>query len=146
MTWDWPGSRWCDVRDWIPAGVGPCVLLNERTGRVIASRVDLAITRGTRRTGLLGRQGLDATEALVLAPCIAIHTAFMRFPIDVVFVDRRGRALRVVGSLKPWRAAMAPLASAVIELRAEAAGGAVEPGDALCLLRAPAPREPDGAR
>lgn len=96
-------------------------ILNTDSGSVVASAVEIAGTRASRRKGLLGRDHLDAASALVLAPCFAVHTAFMRFPIDVVFVDCRGVVLRVVRRLAPWRMAAAWGAHAVIEL----AGGAI---------------------
>jgi uncharacterized membrane protein (UPF0127 family) len=94
------------------------LLMNERTGQLVASHVELAATRATRRKGLLGRRGLDAQRALVLAPCCSIHTAFMKFPIDVVFVDRQGRVVRFVREMKPWSAAIAMRAHAAIEFAA----------------------------
>lgn len=96
------------------------MLINERTGGVVASDVEVADTRSTRRRGLLGRDRLDAGAALVLSPCFAVHTAFMRFAIDVVFVDRGGRVVRVVRNLAPWRIATAWGAHSVIELSAGA--------------------------
>ena len=93
-------------------------LVNARTHETIASAVTLAVTRSERRRGLLGRGAFDRSEALVLSPCWAIHTMFMRFAIDVVFVDREGRAVRLVHSLAPWRMAAAPRAHATIELPA----------------------------
>jgi uncharacterized protein len=94
------------------------LLLNERTGELVASDVELASTRETRRKGLLGRDSLDAKAALVLAPCCSIHTAFMRFPIDVAFVDRDGRVIRFVRDLKPWNIAVSLRARAAIEFAA----------------------------
>jgi uncharacterized protein len=94
------------------------LLVNRRSDETIASDVRLAVTRAERRRGLLGRDSLDRTAALVLSPCWSIHTMFMRFPIDVVFVDRGGRAVRIVKDLAPWRIAMAPRAHAAIELAA----------------------------
>ena len=93
-------------------------LIHDRTDAVIASAVELALSRKARRTGLLGRAAMDPGAALVLAPCCAVHTAFMRFPIDVLFMDRTGRAMRVIHGLKPWRAAASPQAYAVVELPA----------------------------
>ena len=61
-------------------------------GPVAWRRRSSAPSRGERRRGLLGRDGLRPSAALDLAPCSSIHTAFMRFAIDVVFVDRDGRA------------------------------------------------------
>lgn len=94
------------------------LLLNERTGHLIASDVELASTRESRRKGLLGRNSLDVEAALVLAPCCSIHTAFMRFPIDVAFVDRDGRVIRFVRDLKPWKIAISLRARAAIEFAA----------------------------
>ncbi len=114
----------------------PMTLINERTGRTVADVVEVAVTRKTRRQGLLGRTGLAPFSALVLAPCAAVHTAFMRFAIDVVFVDRDGRALHVVSHLAPWRAAMSLFAHAVIEMPAGTLGiRDVAVGDALYLAR-----------
>ena len=105
--------------EWLPApGAQALELVHERTGRVIASRIELAVTRQTRRVGLLGRSSLEPAAALVLAPCCMIHTAFMRFSIDVLFIDRQGLALRVVHGLTPWRAAGSLRAYAAIEMAA----------------------------
>jgi hypothetical protein len=91
-------------------------IINGRTTAVLARVVELADTRRARRRGLLGRTRLDKSAALVLSPCFAIHTAFMRFPIDVVFVDRYGFVKKVVRNLGPWRIAVAPGANRAIEL------------------------------
>jgi uncharacterized membrane protein (UPF0127 family) len=93
-------------------------LVNERTQTVLATQIELATTRRSRRVGLLGRTSLDATAALVLAPCFMVHTAFMRFAIDVLFVSRDGRALRVAHAIKPWRAVGSTRAYAAIEFSA----------------------------
>lgn len=69
-------------------------------GRVVAE-VELATSPWSRARGLLGRRGLPPGHALWLAPCRSIHTVGMRFPIDVVFLDREGRALKVFEAL-PW--------------------------------------------
>ena len=96
------------------------VLVHRQTSQTISSLVEVAATRRTRRRGLLGRKTMDASEALIIAPCFAIHTAFMQFAIDVVFIDSRGRVLKIVRELPPWRMAIAPRAHAVIELAAGA--------------------------
>lgn len=109
-------------------------LINDRTHHVVAAAVELALTRHARRRGLLGRGRLDADAAMLIAPCIAVHTAFLRFPIDVVFVDRAGRAVQIAHELRPWRIAASVRAHAVIELaagRLRASG--VEIGDRLYL-------------
>jgi len=79
-------------------------------------RIELAHDSATRRRGLLGREGLTDDAVMIIAPCSAIHTLFMRFTIDVVFVDREGRVLKLCRHLKPWRAAMAISAFVALEL------------------------------
>jgi len=94
----------------------PSALLNERTRTRLALDVQLACTRASRRRGLLGHDTLPPMTGLMLSPCFAIHTAFMRFPIDVVFIDGDGRAVRIIRNLRPWRIAVSSIARAVIEL------------------------------
>ena len=71
-----------------------------------------------RRKGLLGREVFETSSALIIAPCFSIHTMFMRFDIDAVFVDDDGRAVKVVQGMAPWRIAVQPFAHAVVELPA----------------------------
>ena len=87
-----------------------------------------------RMRGLMGRRGLPAGEGLLLSPAPAIHTAFMRFPIDALFLDRDLRVLHIVEQLGPWRMASKSRAHAVLELCAgESARRKVEVGDRLEL-------------
>jgi uncharacterized membrane protein (UPF0127 family) len=98
--------------------VNDVALVNQRTGARIATAVECAVTRASRRRGLLGRDGLGPSCAMLLEPCAAVHTAFMRFPIDVVFVDRLGYTVKIVRNLGPWRIAVAARAHAVVEMAA----------------------------
>ena len=102
---------------------------------------DLADRPLRRMRGLLGRRGLPAGEGLLLSPAPAIHTAFMRFPIDALFLDRDLRVLHIVEQLPPWRMASKSHAHAVLELCAgESARCNVEVGDLLELReRKPVP-------
>lgn len=102
----------------VAEGGPPLMLVHRQTSQTISRSVEVAATRRTRRRGLLGRSAMLPSEALILAPCCAIHTAFMRFAIDVIFVDARGQVLKIVRELPPWRMAVAPRAHAVIELAA----------------------------
>jgi uncharacterized membrane protein (UPF0127 family) len=95
-------------------------LWNCRTGQPVATRLVAAFDSTARRHGLLGRSGLMDGEGLVLAPCSSVHTAFMRFPIDVAFLDRHGRVLRVAADVAPWRIRFRWRAFAVVELAAGA--------------------------
>ena len=71
-----------------------------------------------RRTGLLDRDRLPDGHALVIGPCNAIHTFFMKFSIDVAFVRRDGEIVKVRSHVAPWRVAACLRAYAVIELPA----------------------------
>ena len=79
-------------------------LINSTRGAVLAEHVERAGTIRDRLRGLLGRSVLPEGRALAIAPCNAVHTFFMKFPIDAVFLDRRGRVVRTVPELPPWRA------------------------------------------
>jgi uncharacterized membrane protein (UPF0127 family) len=97
------------------------VLRNLTRGTVLAARVEEATRPLSRLKGLLGRAQLAEGEALLIAPCTSIHTFFMRFPIDVIFLDGDGRALRALEDLGPWRATrIYPHAACAIELPAGA--------------------------
>ena len=98
-------------------------LVNAETGTHVAGRVTAAVDSASRNRGLLGRHGLD-DEALVIAPCNAVHTFFMKFAIDVLFVDKQGRVTRVVHGVRPWRITGALRAFATIELAAGTAARA----------------------
>ncbi|MCX5709650.1 MAG: DUF192 domain-containing protein [Candidatus Omnitrophica bacterium] len=70
-----------------------------------------------RVKGLLGRKEFPAGEALILRPCNSIHTFFMRFPIDLLFMDKNNYVVGVVPALKPARLSKVFLrAACVIEL------------------------------
>jgi len=101
-------------------------------GRTVCERCARAESPFQRMRGLLGRRALDPGEGILLRPAGSIHTAFMRFAIDVVFVDGEGTVVRVVDSIPPWRAAGAKGAKAVVELPAGAARG-LRPGQQLVL-------------
>jgi uncharacterized membrane protein (UPF0127 family) len=79
-------------------------LIVERSGAVVAARIEVAETFWTRLVGLLGRAWLDPDAGLLIEPCNSVHTFFMRFPIDVAFLDRDGVVVRAIANLKPWRA------------------------------------------
>ncbi|WP_330832693.1 DUF192 domain-containing protein [Piscinibacter sp.] len=71
----------------------------------------------SRLAGLLARPELRKGEALYLQPCRGVHTFFLSYDIDVVFLDGEQRVIQVVADLKPWRTAMCPRAQAALELR-----------------------------
>ena len=63
-------------------------LRNAQTGARLADRIETAFDSATRNQGLLGRDAFATGSALVLAPCTSVHTWFMRFPIDVLFMTK----------------------------------------------------------
>jgi uncharacterized protein len=104
------------------------------TGRTLAHTLHAAFDSASRKTGLLGRDAWPAGEALVIAPCQAVHTVGMQFPIDVLFVRRDGTVEKVKVAVPPWRMTGSWRAFAVIEMAAgtiEACGCEVSPGDRL---------------
>ena len=116
------------------ASSGSHLLENTRNGRVVANHLMTAFDSASRRKGLLGQPSLPEKSALLIAPSNGIHTCFMRFPIDVAFVARDGRVVKVRAALPAWRMALALRAYAVIELPAGAlAASDTLPGDLLAI-------------
>lgn len=79
---------------------------NVSKGTELATAADAAATFRSRFVGLLGRSELRPGEGLLLQPCGAVHTAFMRFPIDVVYLDAALRVIKIA-MLVPFRASVA---------------------------------------
>ena len=110
----------------------PQVALANDEGTVVCEHCLLAETMFARLRGLLGRSGLSSGEGMLLRPAASIHTAFMRFPIDAVFLDRENRVVKVAAELAPWRAAACRGSRTVLELPAgEAARQGLRPGVSL---------------
>jgi uncharacterized membrane protein (UPF0127 family) len=76
---------------------------NLTRGTSVAERCRVAHTLGERTVGLLATPVLSAGEGLLIERTQSIHMFFMRYPIDVVFVDRDGQVTQTVGRLRPWR-------------------------------------------
>jgi len=113
-------------------------LRNVRNGQLVAHTVIPAFDSSARRKGLLGRDSFPEGSAMIIAPTNAIHTFWMRFAIDVVFVRRNGAVVKVQERLAPWRAAVGATAYAVIELPAGALRHVdVRVGDVLALALSP---------
>lgn len=111
---------------------GRFVAVNATRGAVLADKVERADDAASRSKGLLGRDGLGPGEALWIVPCPMIHTFFMRFAIDVLFLDRALTVRRVIEDMKPWR--LSPwvfTARSVLELPGGSLRGSVRVGDRL---------------
>jgi uncharacterized membrane protein (UPF0127 family) len=116
------------------------IAVHAESGRTLAARVAKADDAASRSKGLLGRESLGADEGLWilqpplawLVPCPTIHTFFMKFPIDVVFLDGGLRARRVIENMKPWRLSPWVLAAhSILELKGGVLNGSVRAGDRL---------------
>jgi uncharacterized protein len=97
-------------------------VLRRPDGTLACERCVVAETAPTRMRGLLGRDGLDDHEGLLIRPTNSVHMFFMRFAIDVVFLDRDLVVRKVVEALRPWRMAGCRGARAALELPAGSAG------------------------
>jgi uncharacterized protein len=117
----------------------PYELVDSEVGSLIAAVVEPALDSKSRRRGLLGRSTLPEHHALVIAPCNAVHTIGMQFPIDVIFVASDGLVVKIVERLGAWRMAGALRASVTVELAAGMVRRTrVSVGDRLLIQRAPA--------
>lgn len=109
------------LRDWFaprpPAAAAPPLqALNLTRGTVLATRLEIAGTGNSRRKGLLGRDTLPRGEGLWIVPCESVHTFFMRFAIDLVYLDRNRRVRKVRSEVGPWRVSACFTAHSVLEL------------------------------
>ena len=108
----------------------------------LSPSVETADTFLRRLRGLMFRAELPAGGGLLIRPAGSVHTCFMRFAIDVVFLDRELRVVRVAEAVRPWRLALARGARAVLELPAgEAADRGIVAGSVLTLAT---PERTDG--
>jgi uncharacterized membrane protein (UPF0127 family) len=107
---------------------------NTTRGTMLADRADIADTSAKRRTGLLKHSGLAPGEGLWIVPCEGVHTFFMKFPIDVVFLNRKRTVLKIRPNMGRRRIALSLRAHSVLELPAgRLAETATQAGDVLEL-------------
>jgi len=103
-------------------------------GTVVCERCERADTMWSRMRGLLGRDGLEPGGGMLINPSPSVHMFFMRFPIDVVFLDKSRTIVKIAHDLRPWRTAGARKAVAALELPAGiAARCGLREGDILTL-------------
>ena len=109
----------------------PAALADE-TGKVVVERCELADGMWSRMRGLLGRKSLDQGAGLLIVPTNSIHTFFMAFPIDAVFLDKTLRVRSIVPEVKPWRMSLRRGSHSVLELAAgEAERAGIKEGSRL---------------
>ena len=92
---------------------------------VLAQGADVADTSAKRRTGLLKHERLEPGEGLWIVPCESVHTFFMKFPIDLVYLDKRKKVKKVRHAVPAWRMSACLTAHSILELPA---GTAAETG------------------
>jgi len=91
---------------------------NSSRSAVLATNLELADTGARRNKGLLGLDGLAPGEGLWIVPCESVHTFFMRFPIDLVYLDRNYKVKKVRSAVGPWRLSACFTAHSILELPA----------------------------
>jgi uncharacterized protein len=99
-----------------PAPDARLVVANLTRGSVLATRLEVADSGPKRNKGLLGRKGLAAGEGLWIIPCESVHTFFMQFPIDLVYLDRKHVIKKVREGVPPWRISVCFSAHSILEL------------------------------
>jgi len=108
-------------------------VLNSTKGTVVAEEVSVARSFWSRFCGLMLRRPMADNQALLIEPSGSIHTAFMRFPIDAVFLDRDRTVVKVAENVRPYRVSLSS-GHSVLEMVAGCARRAgVERGDQLVV-------------
>ncbi len=111
---------------------GPVRVANPARHSVLATRLEIAASGPRRSKGLLGRDSLPPGEGLWIVPCESVHTFFMRFPIDLVYLDREKRVRKVRHKVGAWRMSACFSAHSVLELPAGTVRGTeTQRGDLL---------------
>lgn len=80
-------------------------LIDATTGQVVIEHLEIANSFWSRFVGLQFRRELPPSHGVMLVPCRSIHTCWMRFPIDVIFLDTQNTVLDIRSSVRPWRTA-----------------------------------------
>jgi uncharacterized membrane protein (UPF0127 family) len=118
------------------------VVTNQLRSTVLATSLEVADTGPKRNKGLLGRDGLAPGGGLWIVPCESVHTFFMRFPIDLVYLDRSNTIRKVRSSVGAWRMSACLSAHSILELPAGTIHATqTQVGDVLEFAPASAPVE-----
>jgi uncharacterized membrane protein (UPF0127 family) len=111
------------------------VIRNQTRNTILADAADVADTSEKRRTGLLKHERLDPGQGLWIVPCESVHSFFMKFAIDLVYLDRNKKVLKVRHRMVPWRLSACLTAHSILELPAGAvAASGTEKGDQLEMV------------
>jgi len=93
-------------------------VVNSTRNVTLAEDAEVADTSAKRREGLLKRAGLAPGEGLWITPCESVHSFFMKFTIDVLYLDRKHRVKKIRPEMRPWRMSACLTAHSVLELPA----------------------------
>jgi uncharacterized membrane protein (UPF0127 family) len=112
-------------------------LVSKTTDKTVVTRLAIADGFWSRLAGLQFRRPLPSAAGLLMVPCNSVHTCFVRFAVDVVFLDDHGCVLAVRHKLRPWRLAFGPPKThAVLEITS--GSSELRPGEILRLQAADA--------
>jgi len=107
---------------------------------VLATCMEVADSAAMRNKGLLGRERILPGEGLWIIPCASVHTFWMRFSIDLVYLDRKKRIRKLSSDVRPWRLSACLWAHSVLELPPGTIHGTqTQHGDRLEFLNALVP-------
>ncbi len=107
---------------------------NKTRGAVLATAVEVAETSAARRIGLLKHDHLAPDQGMWIVPCESVHTFFMKFPIDLVYLDQRHAVRKVREKVRPWRLSACLMAHSILELPpGTVARTGTRPGDELVI-------------
>jgi uncharacterized protein len=108
------------------------VVRNQTRNTVLADAAEMADTSAKRRTGLLKHTHLDPGQGLWIVPCESVHSFFMKFAIDLIYLDRKKKVRKVRHRMVPWRLSACLSAHSILELPAGAvAASGTQAGDQL---------------
>ena len=109
-------------------------VVNQTRNTVLATAADVADTSAKRRTGLLKHERLEPGDGLWITPCESVHTFFMKFAIDLIYLDKKKKVKKVRHAVPPWRLSACLTAHSILELPAGTARQTgTQPGDQLTL-------------
>jgi uncharacterized protein len=110
------------------------LIVKKRNGEVIAKNVDIADSFSSRAIGLMFSKDIGDREGLMIDPTNSIHTFFMNYPLDIIFLSRTNNVVKIIKDLKPWRLTR-PYFSAVkvLEMKGGTLNKNLKQGDELSI-------------
>jgi uncharacterized membrane protein (UPF0127 family) len=92
-------------------------IFNQKNSKMIGSKINVATSIIDRTKGLMFSKNMNGQDGLLIRSCNSVHTCFMHYPIDIVFLDKNEKVVKCVKNKKPWRFTLFYLrASSTLEL------------------------------